>query len=524
MRFFGIFLTVMAVLVITSGFCYGSLGQGHIYVAEKLLAKMPTQLGILIDLEKNAYLAGANGVDIVYWGYYRRSGAEYVDQHKSDDKYHAGNTALEILRLSKGYGFREEAFAVGWLTHWLVDAYVHTLIGHYGGDYRDNEDPSKCAPTGSCRHTQLELAESKHLCSTSPGVSEKSSLEGLKDYALRIDHVPADFIKKLYDEKKLTPDKFDQEFMKQPAPFFWFCSGVAADGPLLKNLLCGVNDVQLAIRCCQLSCSNRTAECKDSENPAVDGIAQAWKWKQSELLSDTDYDYINKAIRILDASIVEGNRIILEVEVNDTQLYGKFLVEWDRVISDLEKFVEKEQLFQKVQNYLGDEKARQPLEAVLKNISNILTPKSEMTRFDLDTTKRYTDGTLRGAPDITRIHYEIASTCDGGGTFNKLQSNTVPIAFHAIDKQRIKLFGSKSGSAVIDVTLEGDEDKACQYMLLVSLVNPDTGAGSYMLGTAEEGGVRKLKVLTRNPTAPADTDFKFLEYDWVHGEYKKART
>ena len=35
---------------------------------------------------------------------------------------------------------KEEAFAVGWLTHWLVDAYVHTLIGHYGGDYRDNED------------------------------------------------------------------------------------------------------------------------------------------------------------------------------------------------------------------------------------------------------------------------------------------------------------------------------------------------------------------------------------------------
>ena len=30
----------------------------------------------------------------------------------------------------------------------------------------------------------------------------------------------------------------------------------------------------------------------------------------------------------------------VEVEVNDTNLYGKFLVEWDRVISDLEKFVE----------------------------------------------------------------------------------------------------------------------------------------------------------------------------------------
>ena len=217
------------------------------------------------------------------------------------------------------------------------------------------------------------------------------------------------------------------------------------------------------------------------------------------------------------------------MEVNDTQLYGKFLVEWDRVISDLEKFVDKDQLFHIVQAFIGpaeadpaEEKAKEALERVLKHIPNILTPRNQMHLFDPETTKRYTDGTLRGAPDITRIHYEIASTCDGGKTFNKLHSNTVPISFHAIDKQRIKLFGSKSGSAVIDVALEGDEDKPCQYVLLVSLVNPDTGDGSYMLGTAEEGGVRKVKVLTRNPTAPADPDFKFLEYDWVHGDYKKS--
>jgi len=515
MRFFRIFLIVMMFLIISSGLSHGSLGQGHIYIAKKLLAKMPTQLGILIDHEKNAYLAGANGVDIVYWGYYRRSGGEYVDQHRNENGYHTGAAALEILRLSKDYGFKEEAFAVGWLTHWLVDAYVHTLIGHYGGDYGIDG--------GQNKHTQLEIVESRHLCSTRPGDCEKSALAGLNDYALRTDHVPKDFLKRLYDEKKLTPGNFDQEFMKKPSwpETLWQCSAVEADGDLLKNLLCGVNDVGRAIRCCQLSCSTGAAECIDPRDDKINGVAQAWKTKSAVLLSNADYDYINKAIRILDPKI-ERDNMTVEVEVNDTNLYGKFIVEWDRVVSDLEKFIEKEQLFQKVQNYLGDEKARQPLEAVLKNISNILTPKSEMTRFDPETTKRYADGTLRGPPDITRIHYEIASTCDGGGTFNKLQSNTVPIAFHAIDKQRIKLFGSKSGSVVIDVTLEGDEDKACQYMLLVSLVNPDTGVGSYMLGTAEEGGVRKLKVLTRNPTAPADTDFKFLEYDWVHGEYKKS--
>ena len=138
-----------------------------------------------------------------------------------------------------------------------------------------------------------------------------------------------------------------------------------------------------------------------------------------------------------------------------------------------------------------------------------------MSLLDPKTTKRYTDGTLRGAPDIKTIAYEIASTCDGGKTFNKLPGKSKDISFHAVDKQRIKLFGSKSGSAVINVKLGGDGDKSCQYVLLVSLVNPGTGDGSYKLDVVEEGGVTRVKMLTRNPTAPADPDFRFLEYDWT---------
>ena len=147
MRFLRIVLTVMVFLIISSGLSHGSLGQGHVYVAEKLLAKMPTQLKQSMELEKNAYLAGANGVDIVYWGYYKCADTDWFgnpvpkhdyDQHRNYTDYDTGLIALDILELSKSAGStKEKAFAVGWLTHWLVDAYVHTLIGHYGGDYGD---------------------------------------------------------------------------------------------------------------------------------------------------------------------------------------------------------------------------------------------------------------------------------------------------------------------------------------------------------------------------------------------------
>ena len=133
--------------------------------------------------------------------------------------------------------------------------------------------------------------------------------------------------------------------------------------------------------------------------------------------------------------IVEEGSLRAEIEVNDTQLYGKFLVEWDRVISDLEKFVdERTTIPQRAElsrrcggRSCGGEGEGSAREQSSMKIPNILTPRNQMTRFDPKTTKRYTDGTLRGAPDIKRIAYEIASTCDGGKTFNKLPSKSVPI-------------------------------------------------------------------------------------------------
>ena len=530
----------MAFLVITSGFCYGSLGQGHIYVAEKLLAKMPTQLKSLVEKEKSAYLAGANGVDIIYWAYYKafflywelpNSSAAEFDLHTNTLGYHTGQTALDILSEAKNYSIKEKAFALGWLTHWLTDAYVHTLIGHYGGDYRDNEDPNKCTPTGSCRHTQLELAESKHLCS-----SERYATYGpfLSTYTLSKGDLPEDFIEDLFKKHKFVAAKYKDGYMHGKGKVtrqYPFVGKRIEDGEsdFRANLETGRASVQSAIECIQSSCSKKSNDCSGTQTGSMS--QSVWQQnKQSYLLDKTDYIDINNAIRInVDKLKVKDGSLRAVIEANDTQLYGKFLVEWDKVISDLETFVDKDQLFHIVQAFIGpaeadpaEKKAKEALERVLKQIPNILTPRNQMHLFDPETTKRYADGTLRGAPDITRIHYEIASTCDGGKTFNKSHSNTVPITFHALDKQRIKLFGSKSGSAVIDVALEGDEDKPCQYVLLVSVVSPDTGVGSYMLGTAEDGGVKKVKVLTRKPTAPADPDFKFLEYDWVYGDYKKS--
>ena len=344
MRFLRMILAIMALLIATSGLCHGSLGQGHVYVAEKLMAKMPPQLKQSMKLEKNAYLAGANGVDIIYWSFFKCSTIDLwtkkpipphdFDQHRNYTAYQAGIVALDILQRAKNSGaMKDKAFAVGWFTHWLVDAYAHTLIGHYGGDYGTDE--------GEYKHTQMEIVESKHLCNISSKDSGRNAL--LNNYFLAKDHIPQDFLLKLYEENKFVPTGFDSDFIKN-------CGG----RPLPENLLGGFNEVRRAILCNQISCRSGTAKCVDPNEPEVQTVALTWAtFKGAQLLSNEDYGYINKAIRILEAPKVEDNKIKVDVEVNDTQLYGKFLVEWDRVISDLMAFADKTQLFQKIGDFLG---------------------------------------------------------------------------------------------------------------------------------------------------------------------------
>ena len=128
---------------------------------------------------------------------------------------------------------------------------------------------------------------------------------------------------------------------------------------------------------------------------------------------------------------------------------------------------------------------------------------------------------MRETPAVTSIEYDFASTCDGGKTYNKIPGKTVNITFHEIDKQKTRLYGSKSGTAVINIDVE--KDKTCEYALLVSFVEP-SGKGSYTLagpgGKGFERGVGNApKVFVKKTGKEADPEFRLLEYDMVSGNF-----
>ncbi len=164
-------LLVIVLVFLFHGFPPGvsaSLLPGHLYSAWEMAGSMPAQLKGAVERYRDVYMAGASGHDIAYW-------ASYVPGSDAGAMFHeekTGELNLALIRRAKEGTDRDRAFAAGWLTHWITDLFIHTLVDIYGGNYI----------TGEKRHVQLELVESMHV--------SKGRKFDLGRFSLTEEHVP----------------------------------------------------------------------------------------------------------------------------------------------------------------------------------------------------------------------------------------------------------------------------------------------------------------------------------------------
>jgi len=157
----GIFLTVVLAAP-------GNSGQiaSHIYTALKMKDHMSPKCRAIVDANKDAYLEGAQGPDItgvVQYGLGRKSTmpVQTVGEESHYDK--TGELTANILFSAKTEP--QIAFALGWITHYLNDQYVHPVVNRYGGYYK----------VDSIRHKALEQLESKYVYAEKSSVVDKTT-------------------------------------------------------------------------------------------------------------------------------------------------------------------------------------------------------------------------------------------------------------------------------------------------------------------------------------------------------------
>lgn len=187
-------LVVICLLLVVSSLPAGASQQlGHMYVALTAFAGAPPELFEVLYANLGSYVAGAVGPDICLLTYPEDEmrGAS----HPGDWPHYrrTGQLVMNLLRLAATPA--EQAFAWGWLTHYMTDNVVHPVVNQFGGYYTgDGMSPSQ-RQTAKERHILLELFENRHIMESAAPTRSYYPHR----YRLDSDLVPIDLVVKAYD-------------------------------------------------------------------------------------------------------------------------------------------------------------------------------------------------------------------------------------------------------------------------------------------------------------------------------------
>ena len=312
-----------------------SLTHGHYYAAKMMQEALRSgnpALERILEQNKNAYLIGAVGPDIVYWS--DAAGDKtlkdilpvagnlpgvkdiplcilnldfWVDLHTSKTGELIKNLLRDFKDLRELSGEGKEpilAFILGWITHWVTDIYIHTLVDMYGGKYESS----------TSKHIQLELVETKHLCATE--LLPRTLLVPNDEVFTFL----AGPIARTYPNARIKaagdPDRLSARPDEQPQSFAYCMSY-------------GLDVINTAFTCAEEAHRNGTGSC----SPGLQKLAEwAWGSKGAFVPSNVLYAGIKKPLTLTETTAA-GNGVTAELTVEDSGLYGRFLADYKEFIA-----------------------------------------------------------------------------------------------------------------------------------------------------------------------------------------------
>ncbi len=335
---------------------------GHCYAATRIL-NQNARLATLVGGEQAAYLAGAAGPDVAFVA----SDRTHRDSPGAESHYaRTGELCLSFLKEARTPA--ERAFALGWITHWLTDQAIHSLVNAYGGSWE--------VPAERSRHSQLEVAEVKHVYSV------RSTVPGLGSLVLASADVPRDLMRRAFGAT-----------YNKPA----FAEGGGFEG----NLSTAAGFIALSTSFYRDACESGTGQ---GQGGLMNLALQTYS---SKVPTNDQYAALLKPLEF--GEVTPGaDGLHVKLRVNDVRLYAKFLREWQVAMDAVVSY--SPALFGPVLDFVAeptsaraaqarkvlwtvdlDNPARSP-EALAK-LRGAMTP-----LFDL-----LGDGTLRGDPPVDKL-------------------------------------------------------------------------------------------------------------------------
>ncbi len=155
---------------------YASQVYGHLYFAELMLQPNSGQYLSFNDSTRNSYFLGSIAPDSAWIAHmvtnpaiHARLNEKYgisfprklrpVSSHL-DDVHQFRPTDVSLQLFTSAATEENRAFAIGWLSHYIVDSYIHDLINQHGGFVTD---PTQFENPAMKLHDRLEALEMRHV-------------------------------------------------------------------------------------------------------------------------------------------------------------------------------------------------------------------------------------------------------------------------------------------------------------------------------------------------------------------------
>lgn len=407
---------------------------GHEYTALSAMIWFTGTARTLVEANQDAYLSGAQGPDttgIVMYNLNLAFNAVGEESHYSDKK---AELALAILDAAKSD--REKAYALGWISHYINDSFVHPVVNDYGGYYAT--DPK--------HHKELEQLETKHVLMKHGDLVTQEMSNNLP---MTFGPTFAGFIFDGYHAA--FPEESRYQTGKE-----WVGSN--------KDYFCRRYNEASAW---SLAASQDFYQAH-SNGSGKHGSLESWTeslaiWKLfPPMPSAKEYDALQNP---LDITVVKpfNDRIEVTAEVHDSKHYARFPVDWETAAVAAQQY--SAQVFSLASDYLeatdGERKAeiRRQLLAVIPN-ANLDQPHADFVPAKA----------LPGSADCERLAYQLTVFPQTGNREQMkpvvIEGQSTPIVYGKEEG----FAGSKSGTVTFQIPLPKNQP-VYRFALLVGLTD-----------------------------------------------------
>lgn len=299
--------------------------QGHLYVARAMSMQNPTLDAYLVGDRDAAFRWGAVAPDTLWITYIRTSWLraqllgfvnKNMAQHPgltsiNDTHNEPGGKSLDLClsMMREASTSYEGAYALGWVTHWITDSYVHDLINTWGGYFH-------ATGPDMFRHKSLEALECKHVLSAHADVVKSRTC-----YLYLLDKDCAGQIGATGRwATNLVLKAFRANFPDSP------CYTVEAD-TFLKAFAIDEQLVQRGSAWFYKESTFKTLQEQCEAKAKLSAVEQDLVKDLVDLPTEDVYQQILNPFALV---VTTGDgKLNLQIDVADTKMYGRFLLEWE---------------------------------------------------------------------------------------------------------------------------------------------------------------------------------------------------